>query len=216
MYLNVNEVFFMIDLDGTLLDTEKIHFDGYNYALEEFNIKINFNEYIDLSNNGKVDKYLKENIPENYNSIKINKNAYIKTINKINLINGAEELINYIYNNNINHVIVTNTSKDNVNFFIKNQPILSKLKNWIVREDYNKPKPDPECYNKAKLKFYKNEENIIGIENTICGYNSIKNFVKKIYIVSTLDNNQEKYFDNINGEINIINNLSNIIKIFEY
>jgi beta-phosphoglucomutase-like phosphatase (HAD superfamily) len=215
-FLKLNEIFFMIDLDGTLIDTEKIHFDGYYYALEQFNIKINFNDYIILSNYGKVDEYLKEIIPKYYNDVKKIKNSYIKTINEINLINGAEELINYIYENNINHVVVTNTSRDNVDFFIKKQPILNKLKNWIVKEDYNKSKPDPECYNIAKLKFYKNEKNIIGIENTICGYNSIKKFSNKIFIVSSIINNQEKYFNNINGDINIIDNLNFILKTFDY
>lgn len=215
-FLKPNEIFFMIDLDGTLINTEKIHFEGYYYALEQFRIKINFKDYISLSNNGKVDEYLKEIIPKYYLDIKKIKNSYIKTINEINLINGAEELINYINENNINHVVVTNTSRDNVEFFIKKQPILNKLKNWIVKEDYNKSKPDPECYNIAKLKFFKNEKSIIGIENTICGYNSIKIFCNKIFIVSSIINNQEKYFNNINEDISIINNLDVILKIFDY
>jgi beta-phosphoglucomutase-like phosphatase (HAD superfamily) len=54
-FLKPNDIFFMIDLDGTLIDSEKIHFDGYYYALKQFNITIDFNEYIDLSNNGNVD-----------------------------------------------------------------------------------------------------------------------------------------------------------------
>jgi beta-phosphoglucomutase-like phosphatase (HAD superfamily) len=48
----------MIDMDGTITDTEILHYNGYKYALELYGIYLDFNEYINLSNNGKVDEYL--------------------------------------------------------------------------------------------------------------------------------------------------------------
>ena len=88
-----NNFFLMIDMDGTITDTENIHYNGYKYALEQYGINIDYDEYINLSNNGKVDEYLKEKIPDNFKTIKIIKNSHIKTNNIINLMKGAEELI---------------------------------------------------------------------------------------------------------------------------
>jgi hypothetical protein len=46
------------------------------------------------------------------------------------------------------------------------------------------------------MKFYNKEEYIIGFENTIAGYNSIKNFTKYIYILTNKNNTNYNYFKN--------------------
>ena len=207
-----NNFFLMIDMDGTITDTENIHYNGYKYALEQYGINIDYDEYINLSNNGKVDEYLKEKIPDNFKTIKIIKNSHIKTNNIINLMKGAEELINYIICFNINHVVVTNTSKENVDFFKEKNPLLNKLTNWITKEDYKYPKPNNECYFIAKSKYYKNEKYIIGIENTICGYNAIKFLTNIVYIMTSINNSQYSYFKI--HDVNIIDDLQLIYKIY--
>ena len=206
---NYNDIFLMIDMDGTITDTELIHYNGYKYALEQYGINIDFDEYINMSNNGKIDNYLKTIVPENFKTIKNIKNTHIKTNKAISLMNGAKELIDYISKFNINHVVVTNTSKENVDFFKEKSPLLNKLTNWITKEDYNKSKPDSECYNMGKTKFYKNEKYIIGVENTICGYNSIKNLTNIIYIMSSLNDPQYNYFKS--QDVCLINDLKLII-----
>ena len=59
---------------------------------------------------------------------------------------------------------------------------LNKIKNWVTRENYIYQKPHSEAYELAKTLYYKNEEFIIGIENTLIGYNSIKK-LQNVYIL---------------------------------
>ena len=165
---------------------------------------------MNILNSIGIDNYLKNNYSELRDEIKKEKNSYIKNIDKIEIIKNADILIDYIYKYNINHVVVTNTSSDNVNFFKNKIPILSKLNNWITREDYINPKPDSECYNLAKNKFYKNEKYIIGIENSIAGYLSIKNLTESIYIIT--DKNKEDYTYFKKENVYLINDY---ISIFE-
>ena len=51
-----------------------------------------------------------------------------------------------------------NTSIENVIFFKSKVQNLNKIKNWITRNDYINAKPDGECYELAKQKYYKNEQ----------------------------------------------------------
>ena len=207
---NINDIFFLIDLDGTLIDTDMIHYECYQKCFKKYNIDIDYNKYLNILNSIGIDNYLKNNYSELRDEIKKEKNSYIKNIDKIEIIKNADILIDYIYKYNINHVVVTNTSSDNVNFFKNKIPILSKLNNWITREDYINPKPDSECYNLAKNKFYKNEKYIIGIENSIAGYLSIKNLTESIYIIT--DKNKEDYTYFKKENVYLINDY---ISIFE-
>jgi hypothetical protein len=116
------------------------------------------------------------------------KRTLLESKTPIDFMKNAEKLIEYIRKYNINHAVVTNTNIDIVNFFKSKVPLLNSLSNWITREDYNIPKPDPECYEFAFKKYGKGEPYIIGIENNILGYNSLKNVTSCIYIVTNKDN----------------------------
>ena len=110
-----------------------------------------------------------------------------KYSNELKLIEGAQEFINNIIENNINYCIVTNSSYDTVELYKNNIPILNKLNNWIYRENYNKPKPSGECYELAIKKYYSNEKYIIGFENSICGLKALQQITKIIYFVTYKD-----------------------------
>jgi dTDP-4-dehydrorhamnose reductase len=177
---NLKDCFLLIDLDGTLINSELQHYECYNELVgisqEEFNIK-NQNNTFDYDN-----------------EIKIKKDMLFKTkINDIKLMDGALEFLNYIIENNINYCIVTNTNKENIDLYRKNNQILNNLTNWISREDYINKKPDPECYKLAISKYYNQEKYIIGIENTIAGYKALKEITDIIYI--QINNNKFLFND---------------------
>lgn len=208
--INTKDIFFLIDLDGTLINTDLLHYEGYKKSFENYGIEIIYKDYLNIINTTGMDNYLKNNYNEIKENIKKEKNNYIKKMDKIDIIENANILIDYIDKYKINHVVVTNTSKENVIFFKEKQVILNKLKNWITREDYKEPKPNSECYNLAKNNFYKNEKYIIGIENSIAGYLSIKNLTDCIYIIT--DKNKEEYNYFKKEDVYLINDY---ISIFE-
>lgn len=200
-----SDFFLLLDLDGTLIDTDKLHIRCYNEALASLNIQSKISdEYLDY---GLIDDFLKINIKNQnlINLIKNNKHEYFKQyFNEIKLLNGVYKFIDYIYNNNINHCIVTNSSYETIVFLKDKIPILNKLTNWICRNDYINPKPNSECYDKAKSLYYKNEKYIIGFENTIYGYKALKNITDIIYIICNL--NTHTYNNMKNEDVYLINN----------
>jgi len=181
-----DSIFIMLDLDGTILDTDKIHYKAYMNTFKEYKIDISWKDFEYYINFKSIDLFIEENnLP--FEDIKRKKMKYMLESNDIEFIEGAQAIIELLVKNNINFVIVTNTSRIIVDHYIRTLPFLNNIKNWICKEDYNNPKPSNEPYSVAVKKYYKGEKYKIGFENTINGYESIRNEVDHIYFITNKD-----------------------------
>ncbi len=177
----VSSIFYLIDLDGTLLDTDKLHYNAYKKAFDTFGIDFcSWEEYISLLS---VESYCKEKTLGLYDKIKEEKQRVFYQEETISFLPGAEEFLQWLLMENQNFVIVTNTSKRTIEFFKEKVPLLRTVKNWIAREDVENPKPHSEPYEKAKELFSNGEDSIIGIENSLSGFMSLKDVTPIVYIV---------------------------------
>lgn len=110
--------------------------------------------------------------------------------NELKMMDGAEDFIDFLNSANINYVIITDYYKIIIDLYKEKISILNTIKNWIFKDDYKYKKPDPECYYLAKSKYYKDETFIIGIENSIDGYEALEKLTALIYI--NIQNNYNK------------------------
>jgi hypothetical protein len=62
------------------------------------------------------------------------------------MIEGFEDFIKKIIENKKEFIIVTNTLKENIDFFSELFPILKKSSKNYYREMFKNKKPNPECY----------------------------------------------------------------------
>jgi beta-phosphoglucomutase len=196
--------FILSDLDGTLIDTDNIHYEAYKPVLEKYNIFITWDKFYKIISTYNIDKYLlnKNITKEDLILIKKEKNKNMLRYINIKYVPGAKEFLLHCINKNINIVIVTNTSREIVEHFKMCLPLLNKISNWICKEDYKNPKPSSECYNKAYKMYYNNEDIIIGIENTINGINSLKNITNNIYYIT---NNLDYNMNNVKAVNTLLN-----------
>lgn len=167
---------FLIDLDGTLIDSDHFHYEAWSRVLNQSPEHI---EHI-IKTIG-MENYLKDS---NFAELKKKKIEEMTKINNIEMISDADKFIDFILENNINHAVVTHTDKEVVDYFKYKVPILQKLENWVVREDYTLPKPDPECYKLAVKMYGKNDKNIIGFENSGHGMKSLSHVTNKRFKIS--------------------------------
>ena len=185
---NFNDTFLMLDMDGTITDTDDLHYNCYRKALADYgyepDIILTEEKFIELTETNSVTQYLKELVGNKYDDIKKSKYEYVLKSTNINLIDGFKKMIDLIEKNNLNYAIVTNTNRLSVNHFRSINKDLNRLTNWITREDYDKPKPDREPYDTAIKRYYKDEKYMVGFENTIGGYNSLSQITKCIYFVT--------------------------------
>jgi dTDP-4-dehydrorhamnose reductase len=193
-----NDIFIMIDLDGTILNTDITHYKAYKKTLNEYNIDLSWNVFEKYINISSIEEFIKE-CGLNIDEVKSKKTKYLLMDNNIEYISGADLFISKLIDNNTNFVIVTNTSKNIVEHYMKCQPLLQNVKQWVCREDYTYAKPSSNCYDVAIQQFYKNELYTIGFENSINGYNAIKNTVKCVYFIT----NKQMYNYNIIKEEDI-------------
>ena len=188
---NPCELFFLIDLDGTLVDTEPLHHDAYHKVL---GYDVDVKTIIETRG---IDSYLKEKYDTtDFNRIKKEKLEWMLKMNDVKFMKNADTFINTINELGINHCVVTNTNKVVVDHFREKLPLLNKLKNWITREDYDLPKPNSECFELA-IKRYKGEEKyIIGFENSEVGYNSLRQVTDCIYLFNENMKSEDCYIIN--------------------
>jgi dTDP-4-dehydrorhamnose reductase len=180
---NKDDYFIMIDLDGTLIDSSRAHYNAYKKTMDMYNISfLTFDEWNDTILNDHIDNYFAQHFTDILiKEIKENK-ASILNEEEIRFTKNSEQFLEYLIENDFRFCIVTNTSKNAVDIFKQKLQILSRIKNWIYRDDCNKPKPSPECWELAKSKYYNNEKYIIAIEDSYTGYKSIKDITDLVYI----------------------------------
>lgn len=167
---------FLIDLDGTLIDSDDCHVDAWSKVL-----RMNPLQVEEIINTVGFENYLKDC---NFKDLRSKKFEEIYKIQEIELIKNADKFIDFINEYDINHVVVTNTDESIVEHFKSRVPILNNLKNWVVREDYSLPKPDPECYKLALDMYGNNDTNIIGFENSTKGLKSIRHVTNNTFKIS--------------------------------
>lgn len=178
-----NTFFILIDLDGTILNTDKTHYKAYKKVFDLYDIDFTYKEFEKIINESSMELFISSNNLD-INEIKNKKLTYLYEDNDIEFIKGADLFLEYLINNNINYAIVTNTSLNVVEYYKKCLPLLRKVSNWITRDNYIYPKPNAESYQIAIQKYYKNEKYKIGFENTLNGYEAIKNIVDYHYFIT--------------------------------
>lgn len=187
---------FIFDLDDTIVKTEHIHYQswllaleymlGYKYHIEpkEFysifhsNYQNSIKDYLKNTHNIVVEEIIKE-------KDKIYFDLICKFKNEIKMIDGCEDFINKIIENNKKFIIVSNTVKQQIDFFSDLFPILKQSTKNYYRELLKTKKPNPECY----LKVIDDFPNIkkVGFEDSITGIHAITRVpeISAYYINST-------------------------------
>ncbi len=174
-------IFYMIDLDGTLVDTDILHYNCYKKAFEEYGFQFcNYETYESLLS---FEQYAKDIVGETYDLVKKLKNKLFYEIEGLTFMPGAEYFLQWLLTTKQNVVVVTNTSRKTVEFIQQKLPILQSIHQWITRDDVHYAKPHEEPYIMAKSLYWKGESYILGIENTVSGFYSLKNVTPIIYIV---------------------------------
>ena len=157
---NMNNISFLWDLDGTLIDSYKVIASSIEKVLNNKNIFISYEDIRKEVTENAVGHFL-EKIAIKYNlsfnelsteSHKLINSRYLE----VESIKNAKEILNYLSNQNIKNFIYTHKGKST--FDILNNLNLSKFFTEILTiEDGFKRKPDPEAINYLITKYNMNK-----------------------------------------------------------
>ena len=209
--LKHSPIFF--DVDGLLVDTDRLHFQADQTMLKKRNCSLPWDLTTFLSIAHKNATGLKAHIlalfPElhstDWDILYAEKKAvYMELVQKgaLKMMPGAKRMLTLVSEENIPHAVVTNSTKSEIEAIQKHLPDLKTIPTWIVREDYQSPKPAPDAYLKALEVLGETAENCIGFEDSLRGVDSlIGAHIKPVLIclethpqMSAIKNKEVKHF----------------------
>lgn len=179
--------FHMFDLDGTLVDSDRLHYIAYRDACQNIGITLNWESYEIATHTGTLDELLLQLGVTDIDQLKKQKHLVFSSIPHMCFMPGAEAYLSKLLSMNQNLVVVTNTSSACVEIIKHRLPLLANVTQWITRGDYDAPKPAQDCYKLAMERYYRGEPFKLGYENTVAGVKAIKNSADIVYIITQAD-----------------------------
>jgi HAD superfamily hydrolase (TIGR01509 family) len=206
---------FLLDLDGTLVNTDPIYLKVWCQILKNYNINCNKNIFDSFIKGNSDIGFLKFLIPTISNDELINISK-LKDKLFINFIQSSQvNLYDYVYQffekiQNAKIAIVTSSNKSAASFLIKHFKLDQYINLLITANDVQNHKPSPEPYLTA-AELLKRKNNLIIFEDSESGFaaaNKVKN--SKIYLYNNGTN--ATTIDNIvkNNNIQIFDNYKNL------
>lgn len=175
---------FLFDFDGLLVDTEPLHYQAYSLALKKRGADLlwDFSLYSKLAHQNAV--MIRKKLEEEFGPLvsdwdcfyEEKKEAYQLLLDQVpvDLMPGVEKLLSSLKEKKIKRCVVTHSPRAQIEKIVSKLPILQTIPYWITREDYHKPKPDPECYQKAIDLYAELSDSVIGFEDSLRGLHALQ------------------------------------------
>ncbi|MBF8263448.1 MAG: HAD-superfamily hydrolase [Parachlamydiales bacterium] len=174
---------FLFDFDGLLVNTEHLHFQAYINTLAQrgYVLDWSFAQFCEVAqlNATALREALCIAFPDletDWSAVyEEKKKAYFNMIlsGKVEMMPGAEQLLKELATAGIRRCVVTNASLEQTHVIASQRLILKTIPHWITREDYSRPKPDPECYLQAIALCTQPGDRIIGFEDSLRGLQAL-------------------------------------------
>lgn len=174
---------FLFDFDGLLVNTEHLHYQAYVNAVAQrgFILDWSFARFCETAHLNAT--ALREALCASFPSLdpdwnafyEDKKRAYFNLLlsGKVEMMPGAGRLLKELAAADIRRCVATNSSLEQTRLIASQLPVLKTIPKWITREDYSKPKPDPECYLQAIALCAQQGDRIIGFEDSIRGLQAL-------------------------------------------
>jgi len=191
---------FLFDFDGLLVNTEALHHQAYQTmcAGRGFELNWSFPEYAEIAHTDaaalrrsiyKAFPELKSLEPRWDVLYKEKTEAYLRLLGsgKVELMPGAQALLKELAKRHKTMCVVTNSRWEMVEPVIDRNPALELIEHWVTREDYDQPKPSPECYKVAIERLLPGGGRVIGFEDSPRGLNALMGAEVESILITIID-----------------------------
>ena len=168
-----NKKAFLFDMDGLLIDSEKMHLDLWLPIFEKYGVKNGEDVlYKVIGVTGEMSKQILLEYTGNADFFSLYREEKEEATNRFLEENGmpvkkgAKELLDYLKERQYPMVLVTSTRKDTVNRFLHLANLDGYFDHMICGDEVSKSKPDPEGYLKAVEKYHLNKEECVILEDS--------------------------------------------------
>ncbi|MBU7586627.1 MAG: HAD-IA family hydrolase [Nostoc sp. TH1S01] len=183
----------LFDLDGTIVNTDPIHYQAWQQMLADYNINIDEKFYKSRISGRLNPEIVKDILPQlspaEGQKFADDKEALFRELaSHLQPLSGFAELIAWTETHQLKRALVTNAPRLNVEFLLEVLGIKEAFHTVILAEDCTAGKPDPAPYQAALNKLKINAEKAIALEDSPSGIRSaVAAGIPTIGIASTHD-----------------------------
>jgi HAD superfamily hydrolase (TIGR01509 family) len=167
----------LFDLDGTLVNTDPIHFIAWQKMLNRYGIDIDETFYKSKISGGLNPEILANILPqlspEEAVEFADEKEAMFRELApNLQRMPGLTELLTWTETHQIRPALVTNAPRDNAIFMLEILGLETTFELIVLAEDEAAAKPDPTPYRVAVERLEVNLESVIALEDSPSGIRS--------------------------------------------
>ena len=190
---------FLFDFDGLLVNTEFLHYSAYQKMCQDrgFVLSWDFSKYCSIAHMGSdfLQKAIYESFPllkeqePNWSLLyKEKQKAFLDVLEQkgVCLMPGVERVLKFLQKRKARCCVVTHSPSSLTEAIRKCNPVLDLIPNWVTREQYDLPKPQPDAYVTAVRLYGKPGDRILGFEDTIRGWKALHAAHLESVVVSPL------------------------------
>ena len=198
---------FLFDFDGLLVHTEPLHFKAYQKMCSDrgFILPWDFSSYCAIAHAGsenlrleiyKLFPLLYQQEPSWTVLYQEKKKAILSILEEggLQLLPGVEEMLYLLETHQKRRCVVTHSLSELTNAIKEQIPALQTIPYWVTREDYKNPKPSPDSYLEAVRRYGQAGDRVIGFEDTVRGWKSLKAASIRGVVVSSILSKEFKAF----------------------
>ena len=167
----------LFDLDGTLCDTDRLHFGAYCTLLKDFGRSITLEHYKARIMGAPNDAIMREMFPDldvpRHRELADRKEALFReAITTLEPTHGLAALLDWAKAKGVPVAVVTNAPRANAEMMLKGLGLDRRIDTLVLGEELERAKPDPLPYATALHFFGAGPERALAFEDSLPGIRS--------------------------------------------
>jgi beta-phosphoglucomutase family hydrolase len=188
----------IFDMDGLMIDSEKIHLKAYNEALKEFGIRISKQgnlKYVGISDTDICKDLVKvHNLEISYHDLKRKKDkAYQSFLNDVEPQQGLINLVEKLHKENYKLAVASSSNIKEIKIIISKLGIEQYFNNLTSADFVRKGKPEPDIFLYAASKLGVKPQKCLVLEDAPSGVLAAKRANMYCYAIPSEETKNENF-----------------------
>jgi len=167
----------LFDLDGTLCDTDHLHFEAYRILLQDFDRAITLEHYKARIMGQTNDTIMREMFPElaadRHNALADRKEELFRAqLAALTPTRGVLALLDWADAKGVPYAVVTNAPRENAAMMLSGLALDQRMETVILGGELERGKPDPLPYQTGLARLGASAERALAFEDSLPGIRS--------------------------------------------
>lgn len=165
----------LFDLDGTLVDSDPLHFEAFGAMLAPFGRALSHGDYLGHvmgKSNARIMDYLFPDRPDDHLRLADEKEALFRdrvAAHGLSPMPGLEALLDWAADEGVPTAVVTNAPRPNLDAMLAAAGLAGRFDAIVLGDECARPKPDPLPYIEAMARLGATPARSIAFEDSVSG-----------------------------------------------